>query len=173
MAADQANTVFYHYPVFRLGRKLAFFFRKSVTTQSCFMALLSILLFLSCSGIDHTWLMNGKNTGLLEHPTIWAFFIIQIISPVFLKKAIERLFTFLKENDIIDSKKELSGYLTLFNRQTSRQMNFSRFSFVFLSFIGLICFAWNSFQNQAPLKFQGFDFWDSFNHPFVYWLSRI
>ena len=173
MSSEQTNTVFYNYPVFRLGRRLSFILSKSVNSQSCFMAVLFTVLFLTGSLIDQTLIMKGRDIGLLEHPTTWAFLIIQIIAPIFLNKGVEKLFTFLKKNDIIYSKKELSGYLSLFTKHTSRQANFGKFCYTFLTLVGIICFAWNSFQNQNPLRFLGFDFWDSFNHPFGYWVTRI
>ncbi len=173
MAVEQTNTVFYSYPGFRLGRRLAFIFSKSVSSQSSFMAIFFIILFVTSSLIEQTLIMKGKDTGLLEHPTTLVFLMIQIVAPLFLKRAIAKLFSFFKKNDIIDANKEMSGYSVLFKKHTSRQTNFSKFCYTFLTLIGLICFAWNSFQNQDPLKFLGFDFWDSLNHPFGYWVTRI
>lgn len=173
MSIGQENMVFYDYPVFRFGRRLAFILSNSVIRQSFFMGILFTILFLTGSLIEQTLVMKGRDIGLLEHPTTWFFLLIQIIAPFFLKKSMEKLFSFFKKNDIIDSKKDLSGYTGLFKKHTSRQVNFSKFSYRFLILVGIICFAWNSFQNQDPFKFLGFDFWDSFNHPFGYWITRI
>jgi hypothetical protein len=66
----------------------------------------------------------------------------------------------------------MSEYITVFKKGTLRQTNLSKFSYSFLTLVGLVCFTWNSFQNQSPIKFLGFDFWDSSNHQFGYWLTR-
>ncbi len=173
MITEQINATFYNYPAFRLGKRVAFFFRESVIKQSVFLGALFFVFFIIGALIDQTLIMKGRDVGLFEHPTIWAFLVIQMTAPYFFKKSIEKLFLFLKGNDIIDSKIELSSYSSLFKQQVSRQMNFSKFSYVTLLVVGFICFAWNSFQNQAPLKFLGFDFWDSFYHPFGYWITRV
>lgn len=173
MADEELNAVFYNYPIFRFGRKIGFVFRKSIVFQSIFITVISIILILTGSLIDQTLILKGKDVGLLEHPTIWCFLLIQLVTPIYLKKAIGELLSFLKKNDIINSQKDLTGYISLFKKQTSRQMNFSKFSYLILISIGLICFVWNSFQNQSPLKFLGFDFWDSVNHPFGYWITRF
>ncbi len=173
MRTKQTDTIFYNFSIFVLGRKMAFILSKSVNSQSCFMAIIFSILFIIGSSIDQTLIMKGKDTGLLEHPTSWCFIIIQIAAPFFLSRSIEKLFIFLDGNDVINSKKELASYITLFNKYTLRQTNLSVLSYRLLTLIGLICFVWNSFQNQAPMKYLGFDFWDSFNHPFGYWLTRV
>jgi hypothetical protein len=173
MTAEGINSVFYNYHVFRIGKRLSVLFKKSIVAQSIFLTILFIILFIVGAFIDRTLIMTGKDTGLLEHPTIWAFLLINMIAPIYLSKALENLFQFLKGNEVIDSKKELSGYMKLFDKHISRQTNHSKLFYVFFTLIGLICFTWNTFQNQDPLKFLGFDFWDSFSHTFGYWATRL
>ncbi len=164
---------FYNYSIFQFGKKVSFLFKKSVFGQSCFIASLFILLLVIGSLLDHTLLMEGINVGLLEHSTFWGFIVMQIIAPWFLQKSINKLLGFLKGNDVIDASKDLTTYISLLNKHTLKQTNISRLSFAIISLIGLACFAWNSFQNQEPLRFLGFDFWDSSNHFFGYWLTRV
>jgi hypothetical protein len=38
---------------------------------------------------------------------------------------------------------------------------------------GLAAFVWNTYQNQLPGIIVPYDFWDSSNHPFGYWITRV
>jgi hypothetical protein len=173
MESHEVMSVLYKYPVFRTGKKISFFFKKSFVAQSLYLGFLFTLLIIIASIIDKTLILEEKNIGLLEHPTIWTFIIIQIYVPILIKNSISKLFLFMQKNEVIDNKIDLSSYSLLFEKQTSRQMNFGRFSYAFLILIGLICFTWNTIQNQSPIRFLGFDFWDSSNHPYGYWITRV
>ena len=41
--------------------------------QSCVLTGICVAGALAASARDHTLLMSGRNVGLLQHPTIWAF----------------------------------------------------------------------------------------------------
>jgi hypothetical protein len=56
---------------------------------------------------------------------------------------------------------------------TKRESNTSVVLFNIMIILGLIAFIWNTLQNQLPYKFLGFDFWDSFNYQWGYWVTRI
>jgi hypothetical protein len=174
MIDEEVNAVLYHYPVFSFTKKIDFIFRKSVIRQSLFVWIFTIIAIIGASALDHTFVLGGKDVGLFEHPTIWMFLLIQILIPVVFKNAVGKLFDFFKYPGIIDSnKRDLSIYSSVFVNHVSRKTNFSKIIYALSITIGFICLVWNSFQNQAPYKFLGFDFWDSFNHPYGYWITRL
>lgn len=170
--ADEANKIYDAYPVFKLN-KVVGLFKKRPEIQSLAVIVVFFLLIVLASLIDHTFLLPGTGIGLFEHPTIWTFLILQAIIPFTFKKTVGNLFGFLEETDIVKEGTDLSKYRTVFTRHVSRKTNEGRVIYVLLITIGLGCFVWNSFQNQDPYRIVGFDFWDSINHAFGYWITRF
>lgn len=172
MADEEVNKIFDAYPIFRFN-KLVRVFKTHPERQSLLFTTVILVLIILASLIDHTFLLPGVDIGLFEHPTIWTFLIIQAILPFVFKKAVVNLFDFLKGTDIVNPGTDLSKYVTIFKKHVSRQTNSGRIAYLLLITFGLGCFAWNSFQNQAPYQFVGFDFWDSINHVFGYGITRV
>jgi hypothetical protein len=127
--------------------------------------------------LDHTLVLSGHGVGLLQHPTIWAFLFAQGLLPFTAERA-HRVFQtlprwaagVLSREDGQESFRARSEGL---ERHLGRETNASRALYIVLILLGFLCVAWNSIQNQRPLEFLGFDFWDSSNHAWGYWLSRV
>ena len=121
--------------------------------------------------------MDTPNIGLFQHPAIWFFFIIQMTVPFALNKSVERFLDMYNwKHSIIKIpffKNDFKAETQILVKNTLRKKAISRLFFVLLITFGFISFIWNSYQNQAPLEFVGFDFWDSYNHTFGYWSTRI
>ncbi len=173
MSISDAEGIYENYPIFRFIKRITFFTRRAIVYKSLLWTILFCLGILLGSLLDGTLILSGENWGLLQHPTIWAFFFIQAIVPFSINFSLKRLFLFLKKNDLIDSDLDLAKYIDVLKTYTTRSTNLSRMCYYLLFCVGVICFAWNSYQNQAPYKFVGFDFWDSINHPFGYWTTRL
>lgn len=58
----------------------------------CFIitALLAAALLIG-SIVDRSLILEGRNLGLLEHPAIWAFLVLQIALPLSIKRSIQKL----------------------------------------------------------------------------------
>ncbi len=169
---DEANKIYDSYPVFKFNQVVRLF-KNRPEKQSLVVTLVFVLLIILASSIDHTFLLAGTDIGLFEHPTIWTFLILQAIIPYIFKKAVDNLFEFLEGADIVKEGKDLSKYKTVFTNNVHRKTNAGKVIYSFLITVGLGCFVWNSFQNQDPYRIVGFDFWDSINHVFGYWITRV
>jgi hypothetical protein len=141
------------------------------------VCIIGAALFIA-SWLDSTLILPGPSVGLLEHPTIFSFLLLQLVALRVTETSLSNFLTtwagntlpFTEDfkgsigNDIVDGYWE--SYL-------KRDDNISKLLFSFFTMIGLISFAWNSYQNQEPLRFLGFDFWDSSFHFFGYWATRL
>jgi hypothetical protein len=130
-----------------------------------------------CSWIDGTLWMQGRAVGFLEHPGIITFLLSQAFVPFIAAKAVEQL---SRPQDFADSAFSPSfiankvvpawgRYSTSVMRKDGRGQRL--YGWLFL--IGFAAVAWNSIQNQDPIRFVHFDFWDSALHPFGYWSTRV
>lgn len=170
--ADEANKIYDAYPVFKFNKTVRVF-RNHSERQSVVVTAVFALLVALASWIDHTFLLPGTGIGLFEHPAIWTFLILQAVIPFVFKKTVNNLFGFLEGAEIVKEGTDLSKYRTAFTKHVYRKTNAARVIYVLLITIGLACFVWNSFQNQDPYRIVGFDFWDSINHVFGYWVTRV
>jgi hypothetical protein len=140
----------------------------------CFGFTIALLILLA-GFLDGTFILPGSGIGLLEHPVIWCFIGIQMLSPFMINKAIkgfEDANSKLTLNSSV-SPSNIESYYAQFVNGTALKSNANRLIWMLLTLLGLIAFAWNSFQNQQPLRFLGFDFWDSIYHPYGYWITRV
>ncbi len=169
---DEANKIYEAYPVFKFNKAIRLF-NNHPERQALVVTAIFFLLIILASFIDHTFHLPGTDIGLFEHPAIWTFLILQAIIPLVFKKAVSNFFGFLDGAEIVKEGTDLSKYRTVYTKHVYRKTNAGRVIFVLLITIGLGCFVWNSFQNQDPYRLVGFDFWDSINHVFGYWITRV
>jgi hypothetical protein len=145
----------------------------SIPSKVLILTVLTLILIIVCSLIDHTLLMSGNDVGLFRHPAIWTFLVGQYVGVLSIRASLRKYFKFAEKNELIESKDDPVQYETRLLTEAKLNSNPSRVIYILLITTGLLCFIWNSFQNQAPYKFLGFDFWDSALHPFGYWFTRV
>jgi hypothetical protein len=166
-----------NYPAFRYLNWMRKLNINSIPMQNLVLTLFFIVMIVLSSFLDRSFFLNNPNIGLFQHPVIWFFFIIQATIPFALHKSVARFLDMYNwKHSIIKIpffKDEFTAETKIFIKNTLRQKLISRIFFVLLITFGFISFAWNSYQNQAPLEFVGFDFWDSYNYPYGYWSTRI
>lgn len=175
---DKSIDILTTYPVFRYGMLLLKKNRaKNFITQNVIISITVTLLIVLSSVIDGTLFLSKEDIGLLEHPAIWAFIAAQIFIPIVLVKSLEKFLEIPQWEQGIISRDFLNQkfvvYLEVFKSNVSRQTNLGRVVYSIFISIGFVGFIWNSYQNQLPVKFLGFDFWDSINHPYGYWITRF
>jgi hypothetical protein len=127
------------------------------------------------SVMDHTLFLNGRSVGLLEHPAIWAFFGLQIALPLCMRQSVRNLVRSRKLLDGPPQLQRVAGATTI-NRviESIRLRNNSgRFVAAIFYCVGLVAFVWNTYQNQLPGIIVPYDFWDSANHQWGYWITRL
>ena len=174
---SEVNEILGYYPVFRYVRWLKKVGIKSTVNQNFFISSLMALFLLLAAIVDGTLFLKKENIGFFEHPAIWAFLILQAFIPFSLFKSIEKFLETPICGQLNFKKKfidaEFPKYVELIKKYASRSNNISRFIFILFVTVGFIGFTWNSYQNQFPIKFLGFDFWDSINHTWGYWITRL
>jgi hypothetical protein len=141
-------------------------------TVCCWAALLSV-----SSILDRTIWMPGRSTGFLEHPGILIFLLAQLYAPLNAVRSLDHLLglRMLKDGPLSGNiaQQLIQKRLSAFELSVLRDNASGRGLYRFLVLIGFGVFVWNSYQNQLPVRFLGFDFWDSVYHPFGYWTTRI
>jgi hypothetical protein len=60
--------------------------------QSYMLTGLCVLGAMAASARDHTLVMSGRNVGLLQYPTIWSFFGLQLALPLTIRRSLSHLF---------------------------------------------------------------------------------
>lgn len=173
MTPIKTDKIFICYPVFKGINQIIFFSKKNIAYKSLFITFFLLSLIVLSSFLDHSLILPGRDIGLIEHPVIWSFIIIQAVIPFSVNSAVTELSNFFSEKEIINSEVDLSYYVSLLHKQVSRNTNLSRVLYFLLVITGFICFVWNSYQNQLPFKFLGCDFWDSIIHTWGYWITRV
>jgi hypothetical protein len=170
------KAVLANFPAFRYSYYLGkyhFYLIRGQILLACIFALM-----LTCSALlDHTLTMTEKSVGFLQHPGIFIYLIAQCVLPYTTLKSIISLLEMpatasgVLSERMIDN--ELGSLLGWFRDTLLMRDNFGRISYGSLTALGFGIFVWNCYQNQLPLRFLGFDFWDSAYHPFGYWSTRI
>jgi hypothetical protein len=139
-------------------------------------AVMAMMLMIG-SWVEGTLWMQGRAVGFLEHPGIITFLLSQAYVPFIAARAVEQLArpedfgnsalspSFIA-NEVVPAWNQ---YRTSVMRKDGRGR---RLYGCFLLF-GFLAFAWNSIQNQDPIRFLHFDFWDSAFHPVGYWSTRV
>lgn len=171
------NEILSKYWIFRITNWMKLIKISSVGKQLNILSIICVLIIISIGFVDNSFFIEGSGLGLLEHPSIWFLITLQFILPYTLCKISQKL---LNKNNythsIIDDTYFINEYPKVVNDFSDficLKTALSKIIFSNLMAIGIICFAWNSFQNQRPIQFLGFDFWDSSNHLYGYLISRF
>lgn len=148
----------------------------SIERRNQLIVLLFLGSFLVAAAIDRTFIMRGIDVGFLEHPTIFAFLLLHLVGVRVLFRASLKLRELPRRSDTClnhtDSRKIQRALATIEHQLSSPPTGWSAGLLTALYLVGAACFIWNSFQNQQPLRFLGFDFWDSSHHTAGYWVTR-
>ena len=123
-------------------------------------------------------MLPGPDVGLLEHPTILSFLLLQLVALRVTAASLGSLLATWNEDTLPFTRDFRDGIGHNFideywNSYLKRRDNISKFIFSLFTMVGVVSFVWNSYQNQAPSRFLGFDFWDSSHHYFGYWSTRL
>jgi hypothetical protein len=141
------------------------------------IALLFLLVFLIGAKLDKAYFIRDEGIGLFEHPGIFVFLLAQILIPSVLIRSTIAFVNIPKTGASIISKKFLEfkykSHLDTFFNTISRRNNIGRLAYSMLVSIGVVVFIWNTYQNQQPFRFLGFDFWDSICNPWGYSATRV
>ena len=154
-----------------LRRKL----KISFLSVCCILAILPAGLILIGSAIDGSLILPGRSIGQLEHPGIWFFFILQVALPISLKYSLKKLIKAgPRLREVAKSKDKFSQLVTVplisFLHLEDRE---SKFAASFIYCAGLAAFVWTTYQNSHPGVIVPYDFWDSKNFIFGFWLTRV
>lgn len=135
------------------------------------------LAFALAAWRENTLIMPGADVGLLEHPGIWLFLIAQMVIPFVVNRSLSAFRGFRKDGDsplTSDFQRaHFGGVVRGVTRSLCRSNRRSRTLYQLLMLLGFTAWTWNTYQNQDPLRFLHFDFWDSVRHPWGYWLTRF
>ena len=167
-SAFQSCGFFLHYLLGRL-------FGIGFAAQCCTTAAVAGVAILVGSIIDGSLVLEGRNVGLLEHPTIWAFFSLQIALPISLRRSTRKLLrarTSLRALGALDANSSEQLIVPLLRFSTLRDGEARLVATAFYCF-GLTAFVWNTYQNQLPGVVVPYDFWDSKTYFCGFWITRI
>jgi hypothetical protein len=149
--------------------------RIGFTGQCILVAVISAVFVLAGSFIDRTLILKGGDIGLFQHPAIWAFFVLQVALPLSVRHSLRRLEDANKAKDQTDELKAVyaSSIAAKVSSFVQLRDGRSRAIATICYGVGLIAFVWNTYQNQLPGIILPQDFWDSSNHFWGYWITRV
>ncbi|MDT4896719.1 MAG: hypothetical protein QOH25_1796 [Acidobacteriota bacterium] len=149
-------------------------FKVGFLGQSCIIAVLVALVMLTGSLLDHSLILNEPNIGLLQHPALWGFPLLQIALPLVIRQSVHKLQRArLHTGEIAKVEKQsslLSG--TQIRRFLSWQDKESKLAATLIYCTGLAAFIWNTYQNQKPGIVVPYNFWDSKTYFWGFWITR-
>jgi len=149
-------------------------FKIGFVGQCCVIAALVAIAMLTASVIDHSLILDGQNIGLLEHPALWGFPLLQIVIPLCIRQSLQKLQrAHLRNGEIAEVEGNLSPLIAPVRMFLSLQGKGSRFAATVIYCIGLAAFVWNTYQNQKPGIIVPYDFWDSKNYLWGFWITRV
>ena len=143
-------------------------------TFQCFLIpLLIATLIVIASAVDKTFTLDGRNVGLLEHPAIWSLLLLQILLPLCINNSLQQLqVARFRHGELIKLERKPSDLLLRpIDKFLGLNRNFSRVAAASIYLVGLLAFVWNTIQNQRPGIAVPFDFWDSKNHFWGFWVN--
>jgi hypothetical protein len=124
---------------------------------------------------DQSLRLPGRNVGLLEHPAIWGFLILQTALPISLARSIGKLERTTVDNGEITCHEGKTSALIVptvrrFLRLQDRE---SQLTATLIYCTGLVAWVWNTYQNQFPGIIVPYDFWDSTTYFWGYAVTRV
>ncbi len=134
-------------------------------SHSALIALTFTSMFLVIGFFEKNLFLGDDNKGLLQHPVIWCFLLINLILTTVIKHIKKDLFNKVgieTEQKIITSANHL-----LINSKIMAVV------FELIMLVGFMFFVGNSLQNAKLINPLPFDFWDSLNYPVSYIVSRV
>lgn len=156
-----------HYYVGRL-------FKVGFVGQCCIVAVLVAIMMLAASKLDHSWILPGTDVGLLEHPALWGFPLLQVVIPLCVLQSVRKLMRARLRNGLII---ELEGKPAPLLRPVRNFLRWrdktSRLAAALIYLIGFSAIVWNTYQNQRPGIVVPYDFWDSKNFVWGFVITRI
>lgn len=176
MMPSSPNVLLLEYPAFFYARRSRGKTSRLPLINNLVAIGFGLILFLSAL-LDSSLELRGRAVGFFEHPAIFFFIATQCIC---LYAVLRGARTFLDlpkwgshvlKPDFLARRLEYhQGWL----REAIKRKNpHGSFTYNILVSIGIAAFAWNSIANQDPIRFAGFDFWDSMNHPYGYAATRV
>jgi len=163
----QKDGFLFHYYVGRL-------FRVGFVGQCCIVAALVAIIMLAASKLDHSWILPGVDVGLLEHPALWGFPLLQIVIPLCVLQSVRRLMKArLREGLIVEVEAKRPLLMRPVRKFLRWQDKTSRVAAALFYLIGFSAVVWNTYQNQRPGIVVPYDFWDSKNFVWGFAITRI
>jgi hypothetical protein len=149
-------------------------FRVGFVAQLCVIAAVFAILIVTASVLDETLIMKGRDVGLLQHSTIWSFILLQVAMPLSLCSSLRNLIRARSTiRKLIRSRKCIQEVVQPLVRFMSVEDVASRALATLFYCVGIFAFIWNTFQNQRPGIVLPYDFWDSSNHFWGFWMTRV
>jgi len=138
-------------------------FNVGFLAHSCIVAAFAAVAMLLASTIDGSLVLSGRSVGLLEHPAIWAFLVLQVALPLSIRQSLKQL---IRARALVARVVAMDRNYSELMIQPVRQFlqledKESRGAATILYCVGLIAFVWNTYQNQLPRVIVPYDFWDS------------
>src|SRR6266581_5958531 len=59
--------------------------------QCCVLAAFAAVAVGVAAALDHTYMLPGRDVGLLQHPAIWAFIALQIALPLSIRMSLDKV----------------------------------------------------------------------------------
>lgn len=155
----------------RVGRLLGVGF----LGQCLIVSTICAVAILFASTADHSLFLPGRDVGLLEHPAIWGFLVLQTVLPISLARSIGKLEHTTLENGEISSRADHDSDLIIpaVRRFLQLKDRESQLAATLVYCTGLAAWVWNTYQNQFPGIIVPYDFWDSTTFLWGYAITRV
>lgn len=142
--------------------------------QCCVVAAIVAIGMLVASKLDHSWILPGHDIGLLEHPALWGFPLLQIVIPLCVRQSLQKLQNArLRNGEIRKVGGKPSALIEPIRKFLRWQDKGSRLAAAAFYLIGFAAVVWNTYQNQKPGIVVPYDFWDSKNFVWGFVFTRI
>jgi hypothetical protein len=164
----QSGGFWLHY---HIGRIL----KVGVVGQSLVITSICVVAMLIASGADHSFFLEGRDVGLLEHPAIWAFLVLQTVLPISIARSWVRVQkAILQKGEVADhGGKESDLVAPSVQEFLGLKDTESRIAAALIYSIGIAAWVWNTYQNQLPGIAVPYDFWDSTTYLWGFAVTRV
>jgi hypothetical protein len=147
------------------------YLRLGFVWQCCVVATIIAAGMLLAGRLDHSWILPGQDVGLLEHPALWGFPLLQIIVPLCIRQSLQKFQQArLHKGEIKKVEGKPSALVQPLRKFLGWHDKASKIAATVIYLVGFTAIAWNTIQNQRPGIVVPYDFWDSkhFLWGFVY-----